>query len=1093
MKCPKCQHENTDTQKFCGECGFDLRDVAGVPSKRFTHPQSYTPKFLVDKILTNKSVIEGERKLVTVFFADVAGFSSFSEKLDPEQVHRIMDGAFRIMMDEIHEYEGTINQFTGDGVMALFGAPVAHEDHAQRACHAALSIQKAMVLYSEKIKRDPGVNFKMRVGLNTGPVVVGSIGDDLRMDYTAIGDTVNLASRMESTARPGTVLVSNNTYKRAYKTFKFNPLGKIKVKGKELPLDVYELVETIERAKSGLDQQIVSEMVGREKELNMLEVQVLKAINGEGSVVNIIGEAGIGKSRLFTELKNRDVIKKVTLLEGRAISVGRNLSFHPVIDILKQWAQIREDDSEAASLSKLETAIRQVHPEEMQEVLPFVATLMGIKLYGRYAERVKGIEGEALEKLILKNMRELLIKATELRPLVIVIEDLHWADMSSIELMESLLRLAEKQRIIFVNVFRPGHKETGARIVETIKENLPDNYIEIVLQPLDERMSEALINNMLNIRGLQLSVIEQIVERAGGNPFFIEEVVHSFIDEGAVLLKDGILQVTDRINSMVIPHTINDVLVARIDRLEEKTRNLVKIASVIGRSFFYRILTEVAQTVEDIDNRLSYLQEIQLIRIRERMEELEYLFKHVLVQEVAYESILVEKRKELHLQVANSIEKVFQEQLHMFYGMIAYHYSKGEDLDKAEEYMIKAGEEALRSSASHEALNYYQEALSLYVNKYGDTADPEKLKMLEKNIALAFFNKGEYENALTYFDRVLKRWGIKPPKNKFLIRIKFLYDILNIITHLYFPSIKSVRTPAHRDNETFDLSWKKVQLLSVVDPARQIPELIGEFKKTSRFDLRKIKDGYNWPLGSSAMFSFSGLSFKLSKRFLEHAGAVIDKNNFKELLVFNLFELVYNFIAGNWEDIQDYDESLLEHNLRIGQLFEVSVYLTLYCTVKQQQGDFKVVQQVIKKLSDIADLFDFQFARINQLTKKTILFFECKKLYDAKKSSEKLKSYYYIKVGSVYQLVHLGLKAHIQILLKDFAGAEELLNQGEEWCRKQAFVPPYFLIHYFYAKFSLDMILYEESIGWNNKSTISKLRKNACKSVKNAGTVNDFV
>lgn len=215
MKCPQCQFDNPDEFRFCGKCAFDLRKVADTPSEKFTHPQSYTPKFLVDKILAHKGVIEGERKQVPVFFADVAGFTSLSEKLDPEQVRRIMDGAFRIMMNAIHEYEGTINQFTGDGVMALFGAPVAHEDHSQRACHAALAIRDAMVAYSQEVKSNLGVNFRMRAGLNTGPVVVGSIGDDLRMDYTAIGDTVNLASRMESTARPGTVLVSNNTYKWA--------------------------------------------------------------------------------------------------------------------------------------------------------------------------------------------------------------------------------------------------------------------------------------------------------------------------------------------------------------------------------------------------------------------------------------------------------------------------------------------------------------------------------------------------------------------------------------------------------------------------------------------------------------------------------------------------------------------------------------------------------------------------------------------------------------------------------------------------------------------------------------------------------------
>jgi class 3 adenylate cyclase/tetratricopeptide (TPR) repeat protein len=1084
MKCPKCQTDNPDGAKFCNECAYDLKKITDLPSERFSHPQSYTPKFLVDKILAHKSAVEGERKQVTVFFADVAGFTSFSEKLDPEQVHRIMDGAFRIMMNEIHEYEGNINQFTGDGVMALFGAPVAHEDHAQRACHAALAIQKAMVEYSKEIKRELGVNFKMRAGLNTGPVVVGSIGDDLRMDYTAVGDTVNLASRMESTARPGTVLVSNNTYNRAKQHFKFTSLGKVKVKGKETPLNVYELVDKIERPKSGLDRQILSEMVGREKELNRLEIQVLKAVNGEGSVVNIIGEAGIGKSRLVAELKNREIMKQVTLLEGRAISMGRNLSFHPFIDLLKEWARIIEDDSEAAALSKLETAIRQVYPEEMQEVLPFVATLMGMKLSGRYEERVKGIEGEALEKLILKSVRELLIKATELRPLVIVIEDLHWADMSSIELMESLLRLTETQRIIFVNVFRPGHKGTGARIVEAIKEKLPAYYVEIVLQPLDERMSEALINNMLYIKGLQLSVIDQIVERACGNPFFIEEVVRSFIDEGAVVVKDGAFVVTEKINSMVIPHTINDVLMARIDRLEEKTRILVKVASVIGRSFFYRILQKVAKMIEDIDNRLSYLKEIQLILDRRRMEELEYLFKHALAQEAAYESILVQKRKELHLNVADSIEKVFQEKLHEFYGMLAYHYSQGEDLDKAEEYMIKAGEEALRSSASREALNYYQEALILYLNKHGDIADPEKLKILEKNIAIAFFNKGEYESALTYFDRVLKRWGVKPPQNKIFVLIKLVFDLLKVIPHLYYPLTKSKKIPENRDNEIFDLSYKKNQALTFVNAMRKFAEGVGTIKKSLGFDLKKIENGYAWPLAGSAQFSYAGF-FSLSNRFLEYAESVVDKKNIKELLLFNFVKILHNCCSGKWDDIQDYDESLLDQNLKIGQFWEVSNYIVIYSLVKLEQGEFKDVYPLIDKLSTITDSYEYELSRSHKFNRRTHLLIQCRTLYDAQKSAEKFELSV-VKIGSdLYRIHALGLKTQIQILLKDLAEAEKSLNQAEEYYRKQAIVPPLFAASYLVAKFSFDIVLLEESFRSNNKLTISKHRQSAVKSGKN--------
>ena len=270
MKCRKCLTDNPNGAGYCNECGCDLIKVTDSTSTEFIHLQSYTPKFLIEKILANRSAIEGERKQVTVFFADVAGFTSMSEKLDPEQVHWMMDGAFRILMDEIHAYGGTINQFTGDGVMALFGAPVAHEDHAQRACRAALAIRNSMVAYRHEVKHLLGVDFQVRLGLNSGPVVVGAIGDDLRADYTAAGITVNIAARMEGRAKPGTVLVSRNTYRRTSKFFKYRSLGKVKIKGKGKPLEVYELVDARERRKWGLDRQIFSEMVGREKELNLL-------------------------------------------------------------------------------------------------------------------------------------------------------------------------------------------------------------------------------------------------------------------------------------------------------------------------------------------------------------------------------------------------------------------------------------------------------------------------------------------------------------------------------------------------------------------------------------------------------------------------------------------------------------------------------------------------------------------------------------------------------------------------------------------------------------------------------------------------------
>ena len=350
MKCPKCQYENREGAKFCikcgekfevkcpncgnslpsealfcDECGHTLAKLKEAPSVDYSEPQSYTPKHLADKILTTRSSIEGERKLVTVFFADVANYTSVSEKLDPEEVHQIMDGAFKILMDEIHKYEGTINQFTGDGVMALFGAPVAHEDHAQRACYAALSIQKAMGEYGDKIRKDTGVEFKMRVGLNSGPVIVGAIGDDLRMDYTAVGDTTNLGSRMESMARPGTILVSGNTHRLVRDFFEFKSLGKIEVKGKKEPQEAFELIKAgeVETRIGASVAKGLTRFVGRKNSMAALLDVFDKVKSGSGQVVGLLGEAGVGKSRLLLEMRNMLPQGEYSYLEGALPPVRR--------------------------------------------------------------------------------------------------------------------------------------------------------------------------------------------------------------------------------------------------------------------------------------------------------------------------------------------------------------------------------------------------------------------------------------------------------------------------------------------------------------------------------------------------------------------------------------------------------------------------------------------------------------------------------------------------------------------------------------------------------------------------------------------------
>jgi class 3 adenylate cyclase len=378
---PKCSSENLPGDKFCGECGRDLSKPPEVTSIDYDQPQSYTPKFLADKILTTRNSIEGERKRVTVLFTDVANYTSISDKLDPEEVHQIMDGCFKILMDEIHKYEGTINQFTGDGVMALFGAPLTLESHAQNACQAALGIRNAIEKYSQTLEDKFCIIFKMRMGLNSGPVVVGSIGDDLRMDYTAVGDTTNLASRMEGMAGPDTILVSTNTQRLARDFFEFKPLGKVEIKGKTEPQEAFEPIKAREVATriEAASVKSLTRFVGRSNSLAALMEAYEKAKTGSGQVVGIVGEAGVGKSRLLLELRNTLPEGEYTYLEGQCLQYGGSMAYLPILGLLRSYFDIKEWDREFVIKKKMEEKILKLD-KSLRGMLPVFQDVLSVKV-----------------------------------------------------------------------------------------------------------------------------------------------------------------------------------------------------------------------------------------------------------------------------------------------------------------------------------------------------------------------------------------------------------------------------------------------------------------------------------------------------------------------------------------------------------------------------------------------------------------------------------------------------------------------------------------------------------------------------------------
>ncbi|MGA2938957.1 MAG: adenylate/guanylate cyclase domain-containing protein [Syntrophobacteraceae bacterium] len=1038
MKCLKCESEQPEDARFCNKCGNKFQPLGPASDGQFEQSKTH-------------ATLAPERKHVTVLFSDITGYTSIAEKLDPEQVKQITGSIFAGVKEIVARYDGFIERVMGDGVVVFFGVPHVREDDSVRAVHTAMEIHDLVKGISPKYENWVGSPLSMHTGINTGLVVTADV-DTERGTHGIAGDAVNVAARLSGLAAPGEILIGEETLRRTRERFNFHDMGLKQVKGKAEPIPVFKIIAPKPSKPSiSTDRQISSEMVGRDAELARLELQVMKLANGEGSVVNVFGEAGIGKSRLIVELRKREVMKRVTLLEGRAMSMGKNLSFHPVIDLMKQWAGIGEGDSESAGFDKLERTVRAVHPDEANEILPFLGTLMGMKLKGKYAETMKGIEGEALEKLIIKNVRELLVKGSQLRPMVMVLEDLHWADESSLGLLESLYRLAEKNRLLFINVFRPGYwRGETKRVVEKVGEVLDDRYVEIALQPLDKQMSDALIGNMLDLKGLPHSLRAQIGERTGGNPFFIEEIVRSLVDQGAIVRRNGSFDVTEKIHSVVVPHTINDVLMARIDRLEERTRELVKCASVIGRSFFDRILKDVATSIENIDSRLSYLKDLQLIRDRIRLEELEYLFKHALTQEAAYESTLLQQRKELHRRVAESIEKLFEKRLHEFYGTLAWHYSKADDPGKAEDWMVKAGEEALRTSASSEALHYYKEALRLYLEKYGDAADQAKLAQFEKNIAVAHYNKCQYEDAVEYIDKVFIRMGKRSPKRKITRAIKLLYDKYIIILRIYLPWLGRKRTPDDSVNSYFDLTVKKSNALVHVDPQRGFVEHIGEMRESFRYDLSKLE----------AAGEIHGT--------VQQCAAWI------------------RYVSGNWDEVQGPDRDLIDAGIKSGIYWVVGTWIFTLAAARICQGRFGEAKESIENLARLGDLYDFDLFRIYAYLYSTELLLASGKYYLARSEAERLASHCAGKGLENHELHAFGYKASAEVSIGEIKAAEDSLAHARQIMGGQSFWPPWYVTPYLLAQFKFDVYLLRDAVHSKDGSAVQKLAKQALKSGKEA-------
>jgi class 3 adenylate cyclase/tetratricopeptide (TPR) repeat protein len=764
MKCSRCQHENSSGAKFCEECAAPLARTCAncgtqlsatakfcpecahpvapgvVTQRRFTSPETYTPKHLVEKILTSKAALEGERKQVTVLFADMKGSMELLADRDPEEARKLLDPVLEHMMEAVHRYEGTVNQVMGDGIMALFGAPLAHEDHAVRACYAALRMQESVKRYAEGVRRAEGIPIQIRVGLNSGEVVVRSIGSDLKMDYTAVGQTTHLAARMEQMATADSILTTPDTLRLSEGYVQVKPLGPVNVKGLPEPVEVYE-VTGVGATRSRLQAAAargLTRFVGRDAEVEQLRKALEQAQASHGQVVGIVGEPGVGKSRLFFEFIHSHRTQGWLILESGSVSYGKATPYLPVIDLLKAYFKILDRDEQREIREKVTGKLLTLD-KSLDSTLPAFLALLDVPVDD---SAWQALDPSQRRQQTLGVVKRLLLRESQVQPLILLFEDLHWIDSETQAMLESLVESLPTSRLLLLVNYRPEYQHGWAN---------KTYYTQLRLDPLPPESAGEILNSVLgNDNGLQ-SLKQLLIERTEGNPFFLEESVRTLMETKVLVGERGNYHLEKKGESTQVPATVQAVLAARIDRLPLEEKQLLQSAAVIGKDVPFSLLQAITElSDEELRRGLTHLQAAEFLYETSLFPDLEYTFKHALTNEVAYGSLLHERQRALHSRIVEAIEALHSDRLIEQVERLAHHAVRGEVWGKALTYLRQAGAKADARSALREASSYFEQALTALGHLPDDRETREQAIDLHFSLRVSLGALGEGERVLEH-------------------------------------------------------------------------------------------------------------------------------------------------------------------------------------------------------------------------------------------------------------------------------------------------------------------------------------------------------
>jgi class 3 adenylate cyclase/tetratricopeptide (TPR) repeat protein len=737
LKCTNCGASLQPEARFCHICGYPVSDTAknpttpvrGSPEKVYPPAgsilkvrqdipedilQRYVPKEFLNKLeaARKSQMMVGERRIVTILFCDVKGSTEAASKLDPEEWAEIINGAFEYMIQPVYRYEGTVARLMGDGFLAFFGAPIAHEDDPQRAILAGLDILQAIQRYDRDIKSRWGIDFDVRVGINTGLVVVGAVGSDLRMEYTALGDAINIAARMEQTAKPGSVQIAEATYKHVEPLFEVELVEGLQVKEHE-ELRVYRVLEQKEepgrlRGIAGL----ASPLIGRQREMEILGAGLEEAIQGSGGLFFLIGEAGLGKSRLVEEFRHKIFAswdQKISWLQGQSFSYDSAIPFALFSNLFADFFQIKGMGSDSLRYETIVNRLEHLVPGQSDGMAPYFAGMLGIDLEDEPRERIRYLEPVRLRGVIFDKVKKLVESILSSGPAILFLDDLHWADPTSLELLETLMPLTKDRPLMVIAAFRPQEKDFSWQFYETIERSYNGRYRKIVLHALEDSQARNMISRLLEIEALPESARQMILEKVEGNPLYIEEVLRTLMEQGLIIKKNGHWQSSKEIQTIALPDTLAALITARLDRLDETSRYVLQAAAVVGREFTLPILVGVLDIPEQIEATLFELNRWDLVREMDHPDGPAYMFKHVLIQEAAYGSILLSNRRELHRRIGEFLIRTNPGAS----AEIARHLVEARQNSVAVPYLVQAGERAAKAYAIKEAQAYFEQAIDL--------------------------------------------------------------------------------------------------------------------------------------------------------------------------------------------------------------------------------------------------------------------------------------------------------------------------------------------------------------------------------------------